>query len=329
MKSPRSPRPRWYLVAALAALGLAVTACGSSDPGASGKAGSTSINFSLGYGADSLFAPMYYAEGKGLYEAEGLQVRIQPSGGTAQVLTRIEAGQAQLGVADSSSVIKAIADQDTPVIIIAVLLDHSPSVTATQKSSGITDIAGLKGKSLGDSPAGGMWQRTPALLGANGLTVADIKRVPINQGVNSALLAGKVDAVNNYAETFAGSADKLNLIPWFEQGVDPVGDVLIVNKDWAKKNPDAVRAFVKATMTGLQKSIADPATAAEVLAKAAQSTDPGYFSDGIELLEPFWTTSGTTTSERWAATQELNVKYLGQTKTLTEDQIFTAEYLPK
>jgi NitT/TauT family transport system substrate-binding protein len=46
-----------------------------------------------------------------------------------------------------------------------------------------------------------------------------------------------------------------------ENGLDLYGNVVMVNSDFAEKNPDAVKGFIKALTKGFQDTVADPEAA--------------------------------------------------------------------
>lgn len=330
MKSLTSPRRRSPLAravgsgAVLMLAGSLLAACST----ASGSSSGSSLTFSLDYAIDGLHAALFVAQSKGYYSHDKINVSLEPSDGTSQVLARLASGQAQMGIADASSVVKAISEGNTQIRAVAVLLNHDPSTTATLKSSGIQTVQGLKGATVGDTPAGGLWTVFPAFLGANGMSLSDVKRVAINQGVNSALLAGKVTAVNNYIETFATVSGKLNLIPWYQHGVNPYGSTIIVNTKYLDTHQSQVRKFLADTFKGLRTAVADPVAAGNILANAAGTgTSARYFSGEIVLLKPFWDMTGLSDPARWMATERLDQKYLGVAKSIPVGQFYTNNFL--
>ena len=79
------------------------------------------------------------------------------------------------------------------------------------------------------------------------------------------LAAGKVDAITGYSfSSFINLKAKgvgeedISLILMREHGLDLYGNVIIANRDFAKSNPDAVKAFVAATVRGFQATAKDP-----------------------------------------------------------------------
>ena len=82
------------------------------------------------------------------------------------------------------------------------------------------------------------------------------------------LATGKVDAITGYSfSSFINLKAKgvgeedISLILMREHGLDLYGNVIIANREWAKANPEAVKAFVAVTVRGFQETAKDPAAA--------------------------------------------------------------------
>jgi NitT/TauT family transport system substrate-binding protein len=337
-RSVRPSRGRWAIGAtALAASLVALGACGSSSKSATAAAPSSgpsqSVTFSLDYITDGLHAPVYVAKQDGYFAGSHLNVNIEPSGGSKDSITRVAGGSAQLGFADSGTVLSAIASQHVPVEVVGLLLNTEPFATITLKSSGITTPAQLKGKSVGAASATSDKAFFPAFLQGAGLTSGEVPvtDVAVSELVPS-LLTGKVNAVADYAQVFAKYASQVNIMPWNHYGVDPYGTAIIANKAFAAAHPDAVRAFLKDTYQGLGYTVANPAKAAGVVAAASSGSTASYFEAELNILKPFWVTNsgggyGRMTDSGWTNTQDLNTKYGIQQSSVPVSSVYTNQYL--
>jgi NitT/TauT family transport system substrate-binding protein len=330
---------RLRLLAAGGALVLLAGACGGSpEPG--GSAGSQQnaptvpITFSLDFAFDGLHSPFIVADEKGWYRDAGLDVRIQPSSGSQDSLTRLATGAAQLGVVSSSTVLAGIANQRHPVKVVGMLLQHDASATETQKSLNITTPAGLAGRTVATPPASTQNQFFPALLKANNIDPASIKNVAITPpAAKQTLLTGQVDATNIFGPVFADVADKVNILYWYKFGLDIYGSTITANTGFLAQNPDAVRKFLDASMRGLQYVVDHPDEAGSLVAKRAQSSAAFFQAEVKEFLQFYDLPAapkgpGTMDSAKWAQTQQINTQYGAQQREVPPDTVFTNDFLP-
>ena len=282
---------------------------------------------------DGLHAPFYLAQDLGYFEDAGLTVDIQTSTGSSDAVARVGSGRAQLGLSTASTALNGI-NSGLPIIVVGVLLVHSAQATETLKSSNITDVQGLSGHSIGITPAGGERELITALLELNDVSPDDVTFVSISAESGKALLlAGQVDAVNFFPAIFADVQSDVNVIPWFEYGLDIYGTTIIANTDFAEENPEAVTGFVHSAMLGLQHTLRNPDEAAESVANAAEGTVE-FFRAEMDIYEPYWLDPplqeeglGYMTDERWAETQRISVDFLDQEAELPYGQVYTNEFL--
>src|SRR5215213_8669987 len=90
------------------------------------------------------FAGYYAALEKGYYRAAGLDVRIIESNDGAEPERRVIDGRADYGVGSSSLLLARLAGK--PLVVLGVVLQHSPYVLLVRQRSGSPDITDLKGK---------------------------------------------------------------------------------------------------------------------------------------------------------------------------------------
>lgn len=331
---------RWT-VAIGAAMALLAVSCG--DDAADGSrtgptetsaatGAPTPVTLYLDFFVDGVHAPFFVAEEKGYFEEEGLDVTIEPGQGSADAVRVAASGRSELALADASTVVSAIAT-GAGVKSVGVLLRQMPGVTVVRADSGIRAPADLVGTSIGDAQQASTGVLLPAFLAANGVDSDDVTFVGMNFPARvPALQSGQVDAIGGYAQEFVSILDEATLIPWYENGIDAYGSVIIANLDYLEENGDVVAAFMRAVDRGLDDTLDDPKAAAELTADAAEA-DAAYFAGELELLEPYFEDEegrGLTMSEsRWRATQQLMIEYGGQEDEAPLDRIFTNEFVPE
>lgn len=322
-------------------LAWALAACGSGSGGATSGGGNTNttppqiqnVTLTLDFAIDGLHAPFFVAQSKGYYHDAGLNVQIEPGQGSAQSVQVTGAGRAQFGVADAGTVAKGIS-QGVGIKAVAVLLQQTPAVTIALKTSSISTPGDLAGKSLGDAQQASTGVLLPAFLQANNVNPSSVHFVGMTFPARvPALLSGQVDAIGGYLQEFVNIQNKVNFIDWYKNGINAYGSTIIVNSTFLQTNGATVKAFVQASMKGLDYTIKHPNEAAAIVAQAAHG-DVSYFTGELALLQPLFTGPDVTahgygwmSDARWNATQELNVKYAGQQQTVAPATVYTDEFL--
>ena len=221
----------------------------------------TRLTVGLGYIPSVQFAQFYRAQVQGYYEAAGLDVTFQ-NGNDANLITLIAQGANDIGIADGTSVIPAVG-QDIPIRYVATIYAQFPNVVITAADSGIETVADLRGRSLGiPGPYGSSWIMLQALLSLEDMTTADIvERDYPDYGQGVALQQGQVDA----ATAFRNNEPVQLGLAGFETVQFTVDDIvplpgpgLIVGTSTLASKPDALRAFVAATLRAMREISEDP-----------------------------------------------------------------------
>jgi NitT/TauT family transport system substrate-binding protein len=334
--------PRMHATTGLVvALALGLAACGGgsgASTGTAGGGGSASaqpVTLSLDFAIDGLHAPFFVALQKGYYRQAGLDVTIQPGQGSAPTVQITGAGRSQFGIADAGVVADAVS-KGAGVTAVAALLQHMPGVTIALKTSGIAKPGDLAGKSIGDGAQGSTATLLPAFLNANHVDPASVKFVGMTYPARvPSLLSGQVNAIGGYVQEFVSVLDKVNVIRWYQNGVESYGSTIIVNNDFKRNHPDLVKAFLSASLKGLDYTVKNPADAASIVA-AASHGDVTYFSGELALLDPYFTSPDVDThgygwmnDAIWNATQGLNVKYGTQPQPVDAASLYTDAFLPQ
>ncbi|MCX7002456.1 MAG: ABC transporter substrate-binding protein [bacterium] len=81
------------------------------------------------------FAGYYAAQAQGYYQAAGLAVEIIPCAPGTDAVHTVVAGQAEFGVGTTDLLLRRA--QGAPVVVLAVIFQHSPLALMTLKHSGV------------------------------------------------------------------------------------------------------------------------------------------------------------------------------------------------
>jgi two-component system sensor histidine kinase/response regulator len=103
-----------------------------------------SVTLQLKWTHQFQFAGYYAALEKGYYRDAGLDVTIVPAKPDSEPMQEVLDGKAEFGVGTTDVVL--LRDQGKPVVVLAVIFQHSPLVLIARKNAGIESIHDLKGK---------------------------------------------------------------------------------------------------------------------------------------------------------------------------------------
>ena len=228
----------------------------------------TSIRFSNDWKWEGPAAPLLMALDRGWYTEAGVDVTMDTGQGSREAIPRVADGSNwQMGSSDINSLIK-FTDQNPDLAPVAVMMIYNapPFAIIGRKSLGVMAPKDLEGRILGAPAPDGAYAQWKAFVKANGIDASKVTIENVGFPVREPMLAaGKVDAITGYSfSSFINLKAKgvgeedISLILMREHGLDLYGNVIIANRDFAKSNPDAVKAFVAATVRGFQATAKDP-----------------------------------------------------------------------
>lgn len=242
-----------------------------------GGAQAQDIKFSLDWKFEGPAAPFLVADDKGYFKAEGLNVTIDTGSGSREPITRIASGTYQMGFGDINALIKFLDEQpDAKVRAVMVMYERPPFAIIGRKSLGVTsDPKSLEGKTLGAPPTDGAFGQWPIFHQVAKIDTGKIKIENVGFPVREPMLAqGKVAAIFGFSfssvlnlKSQGIKDDEISLILMAEHGLDLYGNSIMVNSEFAAKNPDAVKKFLRALMKGMHDTIKDPASAVDSVLK--------------------------------------------------------------
>lgn len=272
---------------ALIATPIFLSSCQSQAPTAGTSPGATvanatkrSIKVNPSWLLQGDNAPLTIATDKGYFSSEGLDVKIERGYGSSDTITKVAAGQFDVGFGDIYSMLEFNAkNPNNAVVAVAVPYNRSPFSIVSLKSSGINDIKAVAGKKLG-APAGDAPRKLwPVLAQQVGVKPDSVEWITMEPKLRETLLIkGDVDAVSGFATTILPSLEKagkkaedVNVFYYADNGLELYGNAIIVKKDFLEKNPEVVKGFLRAYLKGLQDTLKDPQAGLESVVKAGDS----------------------------------------------------------
>jgi NitT/TauT family transport system substrate-binding protein len=230
----------------------------------------TTIKFANDWKWEGPAAPLLMALDKGWYKDAGLEVTMDTGRGSREAIPRVASGTYQIGSADINSLIK-FRDKNPDLKVTAVMMIYNapPFAIIGRKSLGVMSPKDLEGKTLGAPAPDGAYAQWKAFVKANSIDASKVKIENVGFPVREPMLAaGKVDAITGFSfssyinlKSKGVGEEDISLILMSDHGLDLYGNVIIVNPAFAKSNPDAIKAFVAATVRGFQATAKDAAAA--------------------------------------------------------------------
>ena len=236
----------------------------------------TKLSFALDWKFEGPSAPYFYAIDKGFFKSEGIDVEISPGKGSLDAIPKVATGAFPIGFADINSIVKFLdKNPGAPVTGIMMIYDKPPFAIAGRKSLGTNSPKDLEGKVLGAPPPDGAWAQFPAFASANNLNVDKITVEPVGFPTREPMLAEKkVDAITGFSFSMflnlvrlGVPEDDISIMLMANHGLELYGNSIIVNTEFAEKNPELVTGFLRAVAKGWKAAIIDPEDAVRSMIK--------------------------------------------------------------
>ena len=260
------------------------------------------------------FAGYYAAVHQGYYRDAGLDVSLHEYRTGISPVDQLLGGRVDFAVADSGVLIYRATG--VPVVALATVYQHSPSILVTLEASGIRELEDLRGQRamLG---GGYMNAELMSMLNRVGITGDDVEILPSDPDLQ-ALIEGRTDAYNAYITNEPYRLRQLG-IPYtvFEPrnfGVDFYGDTLVTTEAVINRNPEMVRRFREATLKGWRFAVNHPDEVIDLIQThyntQNKSRDHHEYEarEIIRLILPGVVPVGYMNEERWRNIEQVFLK---------------------
>ncbi len=321
----------------LAAMLIALSACSalpSNQPSAA-PAGLTRVRLPMGFIPNVQYAPFYVAVAKGFYKEAGLEIEFDYSPETDGV-SLVGANELQFAVVSGEQVLLARA-QGLPVVYVMPWWRDYPVAIAALKDAGIRTPADLKGKKIGlPGLYGASYIGLRALLNAADLKEEDVTLESIGYTQVEALVSGRVDAVDIYANNepvqLAHKGYEVDLIRVADHVV-LASNGLISNETTIAQNPDLVRRMVQATLRGITYTLANPDEAFIISSQFVEGLKENQVvqREVLDRSIEFWKTGqpGISDPAAWQNMQDVLLDMGLLTQPLDLSKAYTDQFAPK
>ena len=260
------------VVPALLAIGIACST-GVAPVNAQTAASPKKITFLTNYVFHGRHSPYFVGLEKGFYKEAGFDIQIQPATGSGFVVTAIDSGKADYGMADAGTTIQAIA-KGSKIKSFMVFMDVSTSGLASLDP--YPTMESMKGKKVAASQSDSARVIVPILLERRKLEPTWVEWVTSDPGVYlSLLMSGQTDLftasidgdVPALEKVASQRGKKVYFTSFSDWGYDVFGYVLVASNETLAKDPDGAKRFAEATRKAVRYSIDHPEETAQIMVK--------------------------------------------------------------
>ena len=276
-------------LALLIAAGL-LSGCSKSSPPAApaGAPVLTKIRFQTDWLAETEHGGFYQAIAKGYYREAGLDVEVMPGGPGPSVPQKIIGGIADVGMGTSDALIVSV-NNNLPFVIAGVYMQHDPQAILLHEENPVNTFADLNGKTIMAVP-GSNWLDYVKMH--HGI---DLKLIPLNYSL-AQFMADKnfIEQcfITNEPYYARKNGAKVKTLLISNSGYDPYR-VMFTTQKFAREHPEALRAFVAASLRGWRDFVTgDPAPAKALIAQSNDQMKPDFMDFSIGAIKDNYLVTG-------------------------------------
>jgi NitT/TauT family transport system substrate-binding protein len=303
------------------------------------------VKFALDFTIQGPQGMFLLANEKNYLQAEGIAMTIDRGFGSGDTVQKVAAGTYDMGFGDINSVIEFNArNPGKEVIGVAMIYNTPPHAIMSIKGKGINSPKDLAGKTLA-APAGDAARRLfPVYAKAIGIDASKVNFVNVDAPLREPTLArGQADAITGFEFTSVLNLkaanvkeDDVNVFMYSDFLPNLYGNAVIVTREYASKNPDTVKAVLRAFTKSWKDTIAKPDEAVAAILKRDPLLNPGLEKErllrvlkrNIYVRDVELFGFGAVRKDRIGGAIKLISEAFGLPVKLTVDKVFSEAYLP-
>lgn len=237
-------------------------------------------------------APVFVGVQQGFFAEEDLDVTILGGKGSTDAITKVATGTADIGSADIVALMVAKANDNVPVKAVYSLFSKAPYAFYVLDDSGVESVKDVSGKTIVTSPFTSANVFLPLMLEKNGVDEKSVKVLKADPGaLNPMLITGQSDIMISWmtdrvknTEQAEQAGKKLNVLPWYDAGLEFYSASIIASDKFMSESPDVVKRFVKAYAKAVEYTWAHPEQSGADVNAMVPDVDPTQASDTIKSI---------------------------------------------
>lgn len=303
----------------------------------SAQDGPTPVTVALDWYPNANHAGLFLALERGWFEADGLAVELYTPSDPTTVLQTVGAGRDTFGISYQTDVLLARA-QGVPVVSVAAIAQQPLMGIMTLAEAELERPGDLAGKAVAYPGIPSQEAFLATMLEHDGLGMADIDLVNVGFDLLPALVSGRAAASMGAFWTHETIVAERAGYPVAMMRVEEFGVpsyyelVLVSGEQTLERDPETVRAFLRAAVRGYEAAAADPEAALDALAAASPDIDSAVETEGIALTAPTWTAGGVPVGEQTAERWQAYAAWMAERGLIPDDLdpalAWTADFLP-
>lgn len=303
------------------------------------------VRFVLNFRADGGTAGYILAGPRGHYREVGLEVVVEGSSGSGDAVTRVAAGNYEMGSADLTTLVEFYTRNPTTApMFLGLLHDSSPQAVMSLAQANINRPQDLVGKRIGQGPADAASRLFPAFCRINNIDPASMRLQQVTPALrDQMLLTRQVDGVTGFDFTVffnlkANGVDPntIRSLRYSDFGMDLPGNGVLASRAFLAAKPDVARRLFAASTRCWHEVMADPQRAAAELKRLYPLLDEQIEAERIIFLRDRLMLTDRTrrdgltylTPERVAESIRTVQEGFGLSSVPTVEQIFDPRFLP-
>jgi NitT/TauT family transport system substrate-binding protein len=304
-----------------------------------------SVKFALDFTIQGPQGIFLLANEKNYLQAEGIAMTIDRGFGSGDTVQKVAAGTYDMGFGDINSVIEFNArNPGKEVIGVAMIYNTPPHAVMAIKGKGVQTPKDLLGKTLA-APAGDAARRLfPVYAKAVGIDASKVNFINVDAPLREPTLArGQADAITGFEFTSllnlkAASVkeEDVNVFMYSDYLPNLYGNAVIVTREYASKNPETVKAVLRAFTKSWKDTIAKPDEAVAAILKRDPLLNANLEKErllrvlkrNIYVRDVELFGFGSVRKDRITGAIKLISEAFGLPVKLTVDKVFSEAYLP-
>ena len=219
----------------------------------------------------------FIAQDRGYFKAEGLDVEIDQGEGSAASIIKVASGAYNVGFGDINALIDLASKKPAEAPVAVYMMYNVPPFTIAVKRDGpIKGPKDLEGRTIGGPANDGALKLFSAFAKAAKIDASKVNITNMTPNLREQMLkGGQVDAIFGYINTIWFSAKAVGMDPekdlrfinYGDHGLDLYSNAIVVSKQLARDNPNAVKGLLKAINRAINDTLANPEAAMDAVIK--------------------------------------------------------------